>query len=301
MKRFDSLSLLLIFVCLILITPDALSQNVCPHIPHIKINDKEIDVPQKDILNWREKLSPKGRKADASTELSKDKIKQIAKDFGLMEKTKTNPHLVFLDSDITYWHTQKLDESHLKLEFAARKILLEESERQNISIPDKKIFAEAAQKLVPFLQKEIEHDVKETGDKIVCEGDTSEKLTQQAWAALGNNDNAKALACANNNIRKWSRQADEQQTKAAKQGCEDTPNPEDLKSYFSSYWALSDIATSWFIKGQAFQKQSQWEDARDAYKVVIDKYPCSFTWDNRGWFWRTADTAREKYDEIRFK
>jgi len=84
-------------------------------------------------------------------------------------------------------------------------------------------------------------------------------------------------------------------------GCADTPAAADSKSYYASYWALSDVATAWFIRGEALSQQKKLAEAKLAYKTVTDRYRCAFTWDTNGWFWRTADGAQEKHDNIRTK
>lgn len=134
---------------------------------------------------------------------------------------------------------------------------------------------------------------------VICEGSTSEELTRQAWEALPK-DTGKALSCTYKTIKKWHAQADAQQTKAVAAGCT-TPKPEDIKTYFQSSWALSDVATSLFIQGEALRSQERLREASEAYKTVVDRYSCAFTWDQRGWFWKTADTAKEKLDKIKHK
>ncbi|HKO95731.1 MAG TPA: hypothetical protein VJU86_01985 [Pyrinomonadaceae bacterium] len=209
-----------------------------------------------------------------------------------------NPRLVFTTEDINYWFTKKLDESRLTLEFAARKLILEQADEQRVVISDRKMLDEAAQQVMPLLQKP---PVDPLSDGLRCAGDTSDAFVKQSWDALTSKDYEKAFICTNNAINKWTRQADTQQLKATNNACADTPQPAELKSYYATNWALSDIATAWFIRGEAFRQQAKWAQARQAYKTVIDKYHCAFAWDARGWFWRTADTAQEKYDEIRLK
>jgi tetratricopeptide (TPR) repeat protein len=267
----------------------------------IELNGKEIDVPQVEIEKWRKKISKPMKSANEQVSpkgVTKAVIAKLAQEFGLLEKPKINPDLVFTNNDISYWSGQPLDAPELELQFAARRLVLDAADKQQRTIADKKILAEAAQKLIPFLKEEKQ---LECPASIICEGNTSRILTQQAWEGLQNGGFEKTLACTCNTIRRWSRQADEQQTKAVNKDCGNTPSPSELESYFSSNWALSDVATSYFIRGELFYKQGRWAEAKEAYKIVIDKYKCAFTWDTNGWFWRTADGAQEKYDEIRLK
>ena len=298
MKRVHFwLSTIVLILGLITVTKVA-SQNVLPHNHKINLNGVSIDVSKEDTDSWRKKLTKAKQAQDTRVELT-EKIESLANDFGLMVKTKLNPHLVFKNDDISYWQKQKLDARSLELEFAARKLILESADKQQVKISDKEKLAEAVRQIIPILQEEPSPTIPDTSE-ITCDGDTSEKFISQSWNSLETGKLEKALACTNRAISRWARQADEQQTKAAKEGC-NTPKPEDLKAYFSANWALSDIGTSWFIRGEVLSRQRKWSEAREAYKMVIDKYPCAYTWDTRGWFWRTSDAAQEKYDEIRRK
>ncbi|HXI24616.1 MAG TPA: hypothetical protein VNG71_12195 [Pyrinomonadaceae bacterium] len=259
------------------------------------IGEKRIGIAEERLSEWRKKTSPSSGQS-AATAVSRARLEALAKQFGLMEKTKTNPQLVFLADDIALWEKQHLDETRLVLEFAARRLILEEADRQGVLIPSKQVLAQAALEVIPLLQSQA----SSVSQNLVCAGDTSEEFVKQSWAGL-KSDTAKSLACTDKTIRKWTRQADDQQIMATKADCSNPPSSADLKTYFGSSWALSDVATSWFIRGEAFYQQKKWPEAREAYKTVVDKYHCAFTWDPRGWFWRTADGAQEKYDEIRLK
>ena len=81
--------------------------------------------------------------------------------------------------------------------------------------------------------------------------------------------------------------------------CQKTPAPEELKSYYSEYWALSDIATAWFIRGLIYERQKKLVEAKESYKIVVEKYSCAYTWDPKGWFWNTAEGAKERVERIK--
>jgi hypothetical protein len=289
---------LFVFSLLLFEASVGLSQGgVVPYAHEIKIADKKIGVSQEELNSWRKKVVSR---AGPGTTVSRAKIEALAKEFGLMQKTSVNPSLVFLSSDIKDWEKRKLDETHLALEFAARRLILEEADIQRISIPGKEALSKAATQVIPLIQEQQKEQQSSLVQDLVCTGSTSEEFVKQSWDGLTNN-HEKSLACTDKTIRKWARQADDQQAKATNQSCGDPPPASDLKPYFASYWALSDVATSWFIRGEVFSQQKKWPEAKAAYKTVIDKYRCSFTWDPRGWFWRTSDGAQEKYDEIRPK
>lgn len=39
--------------------------------------------------------------------LTRAQIEKLAREFGLLDETETNPHLRFLDGDIAYWYEQE--------------------------------------------------------------------------------------------------------------------------------------------------------------------------------------------------
>jgi hypothetical protein len=126
-----------------------------------------------------------------------------------------------------------------------------------------------------------------------CDGDTSAALTTRAWRALDDKKAVLALACASKTIATWTAAADAQQTSAAANGCPQ-PQPTEKERYFAANWALSDIGTSYYIRGRAFEQIGKAQDARTAYSELKAKYSCAHTWDPRGWFWKTADGADER-------
>ena len=60
------------------------------------------------------------------------------------------------------------------------------------------------------------------------------------------------------------------------------------------YWALNDVATSYFILGQALLAQGKVAEAKDVFQKVIDEFPFAQAWDTNGWFWRVAEAASDK-------
>ena len=276
-----------------------LAQGVKPYgdTPGIRIGNEKIEVKPEVAERWRKRVSV-STKTPRNNELSKARVHELAKEFGLFNKTDMNPKLAFTNDDIDYWYNRKFGESGLVLEFSARRLILEQADEQRIAIGDRKVLDQAVQQVIPILQKPAPDPISTT---IACAGDTSQELVKQSWDALRNKDYDKALACTDRAIKKWSRQADTQQLKAATGDCNETPKAEDQKQYVTANGALSDIATSWFIRGEVFYEQANWRLAREAYKNVLDKYHCAFTMSREGWFWRTADAAQEKFDEIRLK
>ncbi len=61
-----------------------------------------------------------------------------------------------------------------------------------------------------------------------------------------------------------------------------------------NYWALNDVGTCMFIKGQALVKQGKQAEGEQAFKEILGTYYYAQCWDNTGgWFWKVADAARK--------
>lgn len=243
-------------------------------------------------------------------------VEELARRFRLTEKPSRNPQLAFGKDEISYWQGQNLSTPELELEFEARRIILDAAERQNVHIRDQEMLSRAAREFILSVIVSEDIAVKDSVQvkpeqlpnvsSLICEGDTSEAVIRQAWeglnagnGGLGVKELEKALACTKVAIDTWASQADEQQARWSQATeCKVTPKAQDKDSYFSSSWALSDVATAWFIRGQVFAQQKKWKEAREAYKVVINKYPCAYTWDPRGWFWRTAEGAERELKKV---
>jgi hypothetical protein len=70
------------------------------------------------------------------------------------------------------------------------------------------------------------------------------------------------------------------------------------KDKVHDYWALNDVGTSYFIRGEALAKLGRKAEAIAAYKVVRDDLYFAQTWDPKGWFWSPADAAHPKIDAL---
>jgi hypothetical protein len=127
----------------------------------------------------------------------------------------------------------------------------------------------------------------------LCEGSTSSELIGKAWAG----DPQTRLACAQLIIDRWTDAADKQQDERVKSNiCTITPDLTDAKAvekFNASYWAVNDVGTAWFLRGEALKSLGRTTEARAAYATVIDKYSCAYSLSADGKsFWRIADAAK---------
>jgi len=142
--------------------------------------------------------------------------------------------------------------------------------------------AEAAQEKLAALESDSSVDF---GDG------SSEALTKKSWEALANNDLKAVEAFVNKCVDTFGEKAGEMQNSL-------TGYPWESNEKIFSYWALNDVGTCLFIKGEAYRNADQVENAKKAYQELIDKYSYAQCWDPKGWFWKPAEAAQQKLDEI---
>ena len=142
--------------------------------------------------------------------------------------------------------------------------------------------AEAAQEKLALIESGSNADF---GDS------SSEQLTGKAWAALQSNNLDDVLTYTNKCIQQYGSKAKEMQDSL-------TEYPWESKEKIFSYWALNDVGTSLFIQGEAYRAAGKMDEAKKAYKQLIDEYFYAQCWDPQGWFWKPAEAAQQKMDEM---
>lgn len=120
----------------------------------------------------------------------------------------------------------------------------------------------------------------------------SETLTTKAWAAFNVNDLETALAYTDKCIDLYKDKAKEMQASLDGYPWGDTIEEEKEKVF--AYWALNDVGTCLFIKGELLRKAGRLADAKEAFNSLMNDYKYAQCWDSNGWFWKPADAAREK-------
>ena len=117
----------------------------------------------------------------------------------------------------------------------------------------------------------------------------SSTLATKAWAALTQNDIESVLAYTNKCISLYGAQAAKMQA-----GLKDYVSGSNSEVF--KYWALNDVATCYYIQGEAYRAANMKDEAKEAFNKAIKDYSFGQTWDVRGWFWKPADAAKEKLD-----
>jgi hypothetical protein len=83
-----------------------------------------------------------------SSKLSKSEVRNLAKFYGLFTEWKVNPHLRFLEGDVSYWHEQGLSEIALKKQFESRRIVLSRAEKSGDKYPTQGDLSHAAEQIL---------------------------------------------------------------------------------------------------------------------------------------------------------
>lgn len=113
----------------------------------------------------------------------------------------------------------------------------------------------------------------------------SSTLTAKGWEALKQGRSQAAEAYADKCVELFSAQAKKMQAS--------------LHAFPSSglewdYWALNDVGTCLFIKGQALAKMGREEAAGKVFQEILGSYYYAQCWDNQNeWFWSVGDAARK--------
>lgn len=122
------------------------------------------------------------------------------------------------------------------------------------------------------------------------------QLTTSAWNASKKRDYVEAIAKAQQCIDGFQAQALREQQEYAASGGALPPVgavSEDEKRKIFSRGGLNDVATCYFIKGEALENLSRVSEAKDAYKAA-QQFPAARTWDAAGFFWSPAQGASDR-------
>ena len=119
---------------------------------------------------------------------------------------------------------------------------------------------------------------------------SSSFLVTQAWKALADNNQDSVSAYTDKVLELYRDQAKEMQ-----QSLNEYPWQSQDKIF--SYWALNDVGTALYIKGEAYRKAGQMDKAKEAYQKLIDEYFYAQCFDP-SWkgFWKPSVAAQEVLD-----
>lgn len=137
----------------------AQTADFAPYI--LEVDNKIIRFKKQDLKSIAQKnIKESNQTADNNKKADRNEIKELAKEYGLLEESKMNPHLSYLDGDIAYWDEQGLSIGRLRLEFAARKAVLDAADKSGVIIADQGKLSWAAQKIMAQILKEQQEILK---------------------------------------------------------------------------------------------------------------------------------------------
>lgn len=119
----------------------------------------------------------------------------------------------------------------------------------------------------------------------------SATLATKAWDALNAGKHAEVDGYAAKCIELYGARAQEMQKGLSAAAPAEKAN---------EYWALNDVGTCHFIRATSREARGDKAGALADYRALVEKFAFAQCWDTKGWFWRPADTAREKLKALEF-
>jgi len=111
----------------------------------------------------------------------------------------------------------------------------------------------------------------------------------EAWKLLSQKDYVSLDNLVRECVNKYGKEADEEQA-----SLKDFP-PKDAIGLYKS---LNDVATCLFVRIEAFVRQDKKEEAKQACRDLVKKYPFAQAWDPRGWYWKIAEAAQSTLEKL---
>ena len=129
----------------------------------------------------------------------------------------------------------------------------------------------------------------------------SSTLTSKAWMALQEKDADAVIAYTDKVLELYEDKARDMQESMTEYAWE---SPDEI----FSKWALNDVGTALFIKGELLKSAGDYKQAQKVYKKLVDNFFYSQCWDpgpnnekmdtQKGWFWKPAEAAQEALNEL---
>lgn len=126
-------------------------------------------------------------------------------------------------------------------------------------------------------------------DSFAQEEVSEKNYVAEAWKILSQKDYALLDKLVDECVQKYGEEANRQQASLS-----DFP-PQDKIDLYKS---LNDVATCLFVNIEALVRQEKNEEAKQACRDLIKKYPFAQAWDPRGWYWKVAVAAQSTLDKL---
>ncbi|MFC1510614.1 tetratricopeptide repeat protein [Candidatus Omnitrophota bacterium] len=113
------------------------------------------------------------------------------------------------------------------------------------------------------------------------------QLVNNAWQAYDQDDLDAVLMYTDQCINRYGKTAQRMQGRL-------TDYPDGEKKSISSFWALNDVSTAYYIKADSLRKAGRVTDAQPVFQELIDKFYFGQCWDSHGWYWSPAEAAKQR-------
>jgi hypothetical protein len=131
-----------------------------------------------------------------------------------------------------------------------------------------------------------------------------EVCLKNAWSALNRSAYGDAISAADECIENFGRAAERAEARLVQQGVPEPPTgdvSDAEKSRIFKQGLLNDVATAYFVKGQAAQTLARrgarsgpyQQMAKEAFEACC-RFKHARTWDPRGWFWSPCEAAQDR-------
>ncbi len=148
--------LTLLCILLVVVCP---SEVMAQKVAVANLVSGELAIPEDVAWHWIKKAA--GQEVEGKR-ASRDFIKKVAEDFGLLERPKVNPRLRLLSGDLSSFYEQAFTEEEIVVEFASRRMVLDSAAREDKKIDSKGDLSHAAEALVSNIEELIQR-YKEKG------------------------------------------------------------------------------------------------------------------------------------------
>ena len=118
---------------------------------------------------------------------------------------------------------------------------------------------------------------------------TSGDYANKAWEALGKKEYDKLDSLVKECVDKYSADADKEQASLS-----DFPQQDKIDLYKD----LNNVATCLFVKIEQLVREEKIDEAKQACKDLLKKYPFAQAWDPRGWYWKIAVATQSTLDKL---
>jgi tetratricopeptide (TPR) repeat protein len=118
----------------------------------------------------------------------------------------------------------------------------------------------------------------------------SSDLIVKSWEAHGRRDIEAVFKYTKACIDLYKNEADKEQA-----SLKELPKN---KEAIENVQSLNNVAIAYFIQAESYLRQEKTEEAKNIFKIIIDKYYYAQAWDQRGWYWQLAETAKQSVKKI---